>query len=81
MQRVFKIDLETCEQCGGAMKVIASIEDPVLIKQILAHLERRARQPPLAFGPFARAPPQAELPGLREPGRADPATHTDATRT
>jgi len=32
---VFKIDIETCEQCGGAVKVIASIEDPVVIKQIL----------------------------------------------
>ncbi|MDA9982390.1 hypothetical protein N9H39_06560 [Gammaproteobacteria bacterium] len=28
---VFKIDIETCEQCGGAVKVIASIEDPVVI--------------------------------------------------
>jgi hypothetical protein len=36
---VFKIDIETCEQRGGAVKVIASIEDPVVIKQILALLE------------------------------------------
>ena len=27
LKRVFKIDIETCEHCGGAVKVIASIED------------------------------------------------------
>jgi len=45
------------------VKVIASIEDPAVIKQILDHLDRRAGQPPLAFGRLARAPPQGELAG------------------
>jgi hypothetical protein len=36
---VFKIDIETCEQCGGVVKVIASIEDPVVIEKILTHLD------------------------------------------
>ena len=31
LKRVFKI--ETCEICGGTMKVIASIEDPAVIKR------------------------------------------------
>ena len=35
IRRVFKIDIETREQCGGVVKVIACIEDPVVIKQIL----------------------------------------------
>ena len=61
------IDIETCEHCGGAVKVIASIEDPAVIKQILEHLDRRAQATPPAFRPFARAPPTA-LPGLKEPG-------------
>jgi hypothetical protein len=26
LKRVFNIDIETCEQCGGAVKVIASID-------------------------------------------------------
>ena len=30
---MFKIDIETCETCGGKMKVIASIEDPAVIKR------------------------------------------------
>ena len=41
LKRAFKIDIETCEHCGGAVKVIASIENPAVIKQILEHLERR----------------------------------------
>ncbi len=41
MKRVFKVDIETCEHCGGAVKVIASIDNPAVIKQILEHLERR----------------------------------------
>lgn len=38
LKRVFKINIETCDQCGAAVKVIASIEDPTVIKQILDHL-------------------------------------------
>jgi hypothetical protein len=42
LKRVFNIEISTCDVCGSAVKVIASIEDPVVIKQILAHLERKA---------------------------------------
>ncbi len=66
LKRVFRIDIETCRHCGGSVKVTASIEDPVVIKQILEHLDRRAGQQPLAFGKLARAPPQRELPGFKE---------------
>jgi len=66
LKRVFRIDIETCRHCGGRVKVIASIEDPVVIKRILDHLGRRAGQQPLVFGPQARAPPQGELPGLKD---------------
>ena len=41
LKRVFKIDVETCATCGGTMKVIAAIEDPAVIKRILAHLDNR----------------------------------------
>ena len=63
-----KIDILTCEHCGGAVKVIASIEDPAVIKKILQHLDRHVEPAPPAFKPFARAPPQPQLPGLKEPG-------------
>lgn len=38
LKRVFTIDIETCEQCAEAVKVIASIEDPAVIQEILGHL-------------------------------------------
>ena len=53
-KRVFRIDILTCEHCGGAVKVLASIEDPVLIKKILDHLARRAEATAPVFRPFAR---------------------------
>ena len=45
LKRVFKIDIETCDLCGGTVKVIANIEDPAVIKQILDHLEHRGELP------------------------------------
>ena len=32
LKRVFKIDIETCDQCGGTVKVIACIEDPAIVE-------------------------------------------------
>ena len=68
LKRVFKIDIEVCDHCGGAVKVIASIEDPAVIKQIMEHLDRRTEPATPAFRPFARAPPSLALPGMKEPG-------------
>jgi len=42
LKRVFNIDIETCSECGGDVKIIASIEDPVVIQKILAHLDGNA---------------------------------------
>jgi hypothetical protein len=57
LKRVFAIEIETCRRCGGKLKVIASIENPVLIERILAHLEQRGDADP-PRSPFAsRAPP------------------------
>jgi len=63
LKRVFNIDIETCGECGGAVKVIACIEDPVVIKKILAHLKKKANPVPTNLLPSVRAPPQAELVG------------------
>lgn len=35
LKRVFDIDIEICEHCGGTVKIIASIEDPAVIKTVL----------------------------------------------
>lgn len=37
---VFHIDIETCSHCGGAVKVIACIDDPAVIEKILTHLNK-----------------------------------------
>jgi hypothetical protein len=39
---VFALDIETCRQCGGRLRVIASIEAPAVIERILEHLGRDA---------------------------------------
>jgi hypothetical protein len=57
LKRVFRIDVETCQACGGAMKIIASIEDPVVIGKILAHLEQAAPIREVMRLPGPRAPP------------------------
>ena len=61
LKRVFNIDISICDACGGVVKVIASIEDPVVIKQILAHLERKAESKEFNPLPESRAPPQGSL--------------------
>jgi hypothetical protein len=35
---VFGIAIEICAACGGAVQIIASIEDPVVIRKILAQV-------------------------------------------
>ena len=57
LKRVFNIDIETCPECKGKVKVIASIEDPQVIKKILGHLglESRAPTPWPSRGPPATA--------------------------
>jgi hypothetical protein len=58
LKHVFHIDIETCSACGGTVKIIASIEDPAVINQILAHLAEKAATTRL---PPSRAPPATGL--------------------
>ncbi len=61
LKRVFRIDIERCERCGGKVRIIASIADPQVIGRILSHLEptEQARGSPadLATAHRARGPP------------------------
>ena len=61
LKRVFNIDIETCEHCGGKVKVIACIEDPTVIALILNHLKQKQQTSPeqkqLCLPP-ERGPPQ-----------------------
>jgi hypothetical protein len=49
LKRVFDIDIEHCPNCGGALKIIAAIEDPPVIVKILSHLGLPTRAPPCAL--------------------------------
>jgi hypothetical protein len=61
LKRVFGIDIETCRACGGAVRIIACIEDPVVIEKILTHLDKRGTPTEIPRLPPCRAPPQAGL--------------------
>ena len=64
LKRVFSIEIETCQRCGGKLEVIASIEDAELIGRILEHRAQRGEDD-LRGTPFApRAPPQLPQPPL-----------------
>jgi len=53
LKRVFAIDIETCPECGGKLRVIAAIEEPPLIAKILGRVQRREA----LFDSTPRAPP------------------------
>ena len=61
LKRVFNIDIETCQDCGGAMKVMACIEDPVVVTKILDHI---GVTPTIDASPHPepRAPPPVGMP-------------------
>lgn len=58
LKREFNIDIEVCDICGKKVKVIACIEDPVVIKQILTHLNEKSQATQAIRRPESRAPPQ-----------------------
>lgn len=55
LKRAFDIDMKTCEACGGAVKVITCIDDPVVINKILANFQ--SPQSNQIMSPVSRAPP------------------------
>ena len=57
LKRVFKMDVETCAHCGGTVKVIACIEDPTVIKQILDHIAKRKLSNDVVASQSTRGPP------------------------
>ena len=69
LKRVFTIDIEVCEHCGGHVNVIASIEDPEVIEQILRHLKQKAAKADTNHHtqPPGRAPPL--VPSLFDPSQ------------
>ena len=56
MRRAFDLDVLACPQCGNRMRLLATIEDPRVVEQILAHLGLPSA--PVRAGP-AQPPPAA----------------------
>jgi hypothetical protein len=61
LKRVFDIDVTTCSECGGDVRIIASIEDPAVIQKILTHLDDNATSAATALLPDCRASPSVGL--------------------
>jgi len=59
LKRVFNIDIETCDKCGGDVRIIASIEDPAVISTILAYLDEKWLMAADSLLPDCRASPGA----------------------
>ena len=53
------IDVTTCAHCAGAVRIVASIEDPKAIRAILTHFEKHGALEQAHYRPAARAPPPA----------------------
>lgn len=56
LKRVFDIDTEHCPNCGGALKIIAAIEDPPVIVKILSHLGHLPAPRPVPSSPSRSIP-------------------------
>lgn len=51
MKRTFGFDVLVCPRCSGKMRVIATITEPPVVRQILEHLGVRASPLPRAPAP------------------------------
>ncbi len=51
LERVWGIEISRCPQCGGDVRVIATVTEPALIARILDHLRRREHEAPAPRGP------------------------------
>jgi hypothetical protein len=50
--------VETCRACGGALRIIACIEDLEVVEKILNHLNEKSAGLDTHRFPETRAPPQ-----------------------
>ena len=41
LKRVVNIDIEICEKCGGDVRIIANIEDPAVIQEIIEKVDMK----------------------------------------
>jgi hypothetical protein len=58
LARIYEVLPLLCPACGGPMRILAFLTDPLLVTAILVHLEL-PHQPPLISS--ARGPPQGDF--------------------
>ena len=68
LARIYEVLPLLCPKCGGEMKIIAFINEAVVIREILNHLGEPTSPPMLKP---ARGPPLWEMQGV-EPDESDP---------
>jgi len=61
LKRVFNIDIEACQGCGGPVRIIACIEAPEVINKILEHMKQTSEIQEAVRLPQSRGPPQTSL--------------------
>jgi hypothetical protein len=61
LKRVFNIEVETCDKCGADVRIIASIEDPAVIHNILTYLDDNASSAATGLLPDCRASPSLPM--------------------
>ncbi len=59
LKRMFGIDINTCIHCGGAVPIVASIEEPAVVRAIPARFEKHGALEQAHYRPAARTPPAA----------------------
>lgn len=59
LKRVFNIHVTACIYGGGAVRIVASIEEPTAISAILGHFGKHGVREQARYRPAARAPPAA----------------------
>lgn len=61
MRRAFDFDVLACPRCGGRMRLLATIDNPTVVRRILTSLGLSTEVPE----PFpARSPPDTDSPTL-----------------
>ncbi len=60
LKRVFSIAIETCPACGGAVRIVACIEDAEVIERILIHMDEKTAERDSAKRRSCRAPARRE---------------------
>lgn len=81
IKRVFHIDVTTCVRCGGALRIVACIDEPKAIRAIPAHFAEHGTLETAHYRPGPRAPPAAvaRLPAVRTPAAKPANGHSAAT--